>query len=343
MASGRLKSVDLLRVAAIAAVIAVHVMPFESRPDALVGTAWNLATVVNQLARFGVPCFFVLSGYFWAGKFADRRELWPPTLKMARRVLFLFVAWSAIYIVAVNPLLGFGHVTMRMRSNLESALAHPLVTLTEGTAIHLWFLATLLCCLLLAAAFIRRGWTVLLVVLAVVLYVTGLLGKAYIGSPLGLHVDFDFRHGPFFGLLFFVTGYLLHRRGARREWLVPGLVLAAMGLALQLFEVDAIHRLWNTTMMQDYVVGTYLFGVGVSMVALAVPGTRVPPVIAALGPLTLGAYVSHILFVKLLWPIDAAANGQPVVDLLHYLTVFILAFATSYLLGRWRWTRPLVT
>lgn len=343
--TGRLQAVDALRVAAILGVMVIHARTFESAASP-VGAAWDPATVLNQLVRFGVPFFFVASGYFWAGKFASGQSPWPATLPMAKRLLFLFAAWCLIYIVAVNPMSAFSQgplgPLLRIRDSLAQALAHPLDTLFVGTAIHLWFLMSLLWCVLLGAWLVGRGWTVLLVVLAAALYVIGLLGKAYAQSPLGFHINFSFRHGPFFGLLFFATGYLLQRAGPKQRWLCPGLALALAGCALHFTEVAAIHRWWGTTMMQDYVAGTYLWGLGVSMVALAWPGRGTWPLVSTLGPLTLGAYASHLLFVYLLWGMRRAWPG-PTGDLLHLAAVFVLSYAASYVLARWRWTRPLVS
>lgn len=337
---------DLLRVVALAAVVAIHSMPFESS-TARIGPDWNLATVVNQLCRFAVPYFFVISGFFWAGKIEKQQGVWPPTLKTARRILFLFAAWSVIYVLVVNPVAELAHgpfgPLLRMWSNLKSALYHPVDTLFEGTAIHLWFLMALLWCLFLGAALVSCGLTALLVPLGIALYAIGLLGKPYADSPFGIQVDFNFRNGPFFGLLFFVTGFVLHKRGPRESWFYLGWLLVGIGGALHFAELWAIHRWWGTTLMQDYLIGTYFAGLGVSMVALARPGGKALPLVSLLGPLALGAYVSHYVFIKLLWTIHVASGGRPVVDVLHFLAVFILSFATSYGLSRWRWTRALVT
>ena len=66
------------------------------------------------------------------------------------------------------------------------------------------------------------------------------------GHPAGLHVTFNFRDGPFFSLIFFVTGYFLHKR--------------------------------------DYVAGTYFFGVGVALIALSDSPWLPSPRLAAIGP-----------------------------------------------------------
>jgi surface polysaccharide O-acyltransferase-like enzyme len=56
------------------------------------GNTLDLATVINQTARFAVPCFFVISGYFWARKFKGAGDVYAPTVAMAKRIAFLFVA-----------------------------------------------------------------------------------------------------------------------------------------------------------------------------------------------------------------------------------------------------------
>ena len=68
-AAERIRSVDVFRVLAIAAVIALHTAP-HAGPDA-VGSRFDARTVWDQLERFAVPLFFMLSGYFWAGRCQD--------------------------------------------------------------------------------------------------------------------------------------------------------------------------------------------------------------------------------------------------------------------------------
>ena len=69
-AAERIQSVDVFRVLAIAAVIALHTAP-HTGPDA-VGLRVDVRTVFDQLERFAVPLFFMLSGYFWAGRCRER-------------------------------------------------------------------------------------------------------------------------------------------------------------------------------------------------------------------------------------------------------------------------------
>ncbi|MGB9110577.1 MAG: acyltransferase family protein, partial [Telluria sp.] len=91
----RLQAVDVFRVLAILAVIALHTAAHEG-PGA-VGTAFDAATFFNQVERFAVPLFFILSGYFWSAKCHARADYLPCSLALARRVLLLFLIWCAVY------------------------------------------------------------------------------------------------------------------------------------------------------------------------------------------------------------------------------------------------------
>src|SRR5690349_5639035 len=90
-AMSRIQTVDVFRVLAILAVIALHLARHDG-PGA-VGTAFDPATFMNLVERFAVPMFFILSGYFWAEKCRARLDYWGCSLALGRRVLLLFAAW----------------------------------------------------------------------------------------------------------------------------------------------------------------------------------------------------------------------------------------------------------
>lgn len=341
----RLQSVDVLRTVAILAVIVIHTTPFE-RPTSPLGSTLDLATVVNQAMRFAVPLFFILSGYFWAGKFDDERDLYEPTAKMFWRIAVIFIAWSAIYLIpsnfiyaflpgASNPLKGF-------LSNLSSAVHRPVVTALQGTKMHLWFLPALLWSIAISALLVRFRLNWLLAVLAVATYCAGIAGKAYRDTPAGLHVTFNFRDGPFFSLIFFVTGYFLHKKVRGEHWFRLGVLMAAGGAALHFAEIFVVHKYWGTTMQQDYVVGTYFFGVGMALIALSDAPWLQSQGLAAIGPYVLGIYASHFMFYEMLFPLDRRFVGSPTWDILYIVIVFFVAYAVSWALAKNRLTRRLV-
>jgi surface polysaccharide O-acyltransferase-like enzyme len=341
----RIQSVDVMRVVAIIAVISIHTVPFADQSH-LVGRQWNAATVVNQLARFAVPFFFIVSGYLWAQKFEDERDVYAPTVKMAKRILTLLVAWSLIYLLPTNLVSSFelGRFGLLKQSywKVVTMVTRPFDTVMQGTQIHLWFLPGLLCGLVITAFLIRHRQQRLLVVLAIALYLVGLAGKAYGDTPLGFHSAFNFRNGPFFSMIFFVTGYFLAQRQAKPVWLPIGILIAVFGILLHFTELFILHSNWGISMSQDYVLGTYFYGLGMAMIALS--GSRYLSLerAALIGPLVLGIYASHMVFLDLLSPIAERFAGSAVWSVTYIVAVLVLSYALVRILARFAVTRRFV-
>lgn len=353
----RAASVDAVRVAAIAAVIAIHTTPFEhaGRP---IGAELDLATVLNQATRFAVPFFLAVAGFFWARKVAEAGDVRAPTRTLVRRALLVWMGWWLIYLLPWNLVdaLALGPLgpLKVVWWNLALAARRPAIALLEGTSPHLWFLVALAGAGALSALFLQGGARRSLAGFAAALYLVGLAGQAYPHAPFGFHLDPDLRNGHLFALAFFVTGVELHRRGPRAGWLPIGAALAAAGLALHLGESWVAHALWGEPLQRDYMAGTYFYGTGVAMMALsglsrAAPSSSVEPAaaqrwraLAALGPAVLGIYASHMVFVSLLKPLDRRLTGAAWWEVAYVAAVFVLAWCTSHALARYRATRPLV-
>jgi surface polysaccharide O-acyltransferase-like enzyme len=328
----RIQSVDVFRVLAIAAVIALHTAP-HTGSDA-VGLRFDVRTLCDQLERFAVPLFFMLSGYFWAGRCQDRAACWKTGIALARRVLVLFVAWSAIYFLITVATAGWDAAT-RPLPGLPTLLL-------QGTKVHLWFLPALASAALVSGALLARGRERTLLMLAIALYAAGLAGKAYADTPIGFHTHVNMRNGLCFSLIMFATGIRLRRVGPRPSWRRLGPALALGGLALQVTEVAWLHARWGTNMAQDFVLGTYFYGLGMTMLALSDPAPLRVSRLAGLGPLVLGIYASHFLFVDLLARPDSPLRAVPGWDIIVVALVFALSLALTGLLWRFAPTRRFV-
>jgi surface polysaccharide O-acyltransferase-like enzyme len=82
----RIESIDAMRVLAMLAVIQIH-STWYSKVNV---TSLDLATIADQLARFAVPFFFVISGYLWASRASVTGDYWPRSVVTSRRVLIIF-------------------------------------------------------------------------------------------------------------------------------------------------------------------------------------------------------------------------------------------------------------
>jgi surface polysaccharide O-acyltransferase-like enzyme len=327
-------------VLGILAVIGLHVA--QQRDPAGLGARLDGAVLLDQLERFAVPMFFALSGYLWAAKCADPRAAWPAALALARRVMLLFACWCLVYALAE---LGYAWARTDALAPALRAVVHrhsgPLTLLLQGTKVHLWFLPALASAALIAGACLARGHWRLLAVLAATLFLAGLAGKAY-APALGFTPRFNFRNGPFFSLALFAAGAGLSRARPAPSWWWRGLLLAAAGFALQLAEALWLQRRFGASLVHDYVAGTFLYGLGASMIALSNARLLRAPALAASGPLVLGVYASHYLFIDLLYPLHLRLHALPGWEALYVALVFAAALALSLLLARFDATRRLV-
>jgi surface polysaccharide O-acyltransferase-like enzyme len=339
----RIQSVDVFRAVAIIAIIAIHTTPF-SHQYSPIGFALDLATIVNQISRFAVPLFFILSGYFWATKFKDDQALFEVSIKMAVRLYALFLAWSIIYLIPFDNLLVPSKevIVNLIYSKISMLWNNPVGAFFNGTKWHLWFLNALLCALLITATLVRLNLKYTLALVAIVLYLIGLAGKAYSDTTIGFHSPYNLRNGPFFSTIFFVTGYFLQRKYQSRHWFLTGCITAILGILMHFTELTVLNKMWGISMKQDYVLGTYFLGLGVALIALSNKKWLRSTKLANIGKRTLGIYASHFIFVDIFMPIEQHYAGTLAWDLIYVLVVFVFSYLLTSGFSKFAVTRKLV-
>ena len=138
----RYPEMDGLRAAAALAVVVIHTSAGGTSP---------LLFACNQLARFAVPLFLMLSGFGHAGQPPAAGKRWADCRRRLGRILPAYFVWSAVYL-AVDAAFGKPH-------------AHPLRDLLlGGSYIHLYYLFVLTQFVLLSAWLIdavrrKPAWT----------------------------------------------------------------------------------------------------------------------------------------------------------------------------------------
>jgi surface polysaccharide O-acyltransferase-like enzyme len=303
----RIESVDSVRLLAIISVIAIHTEPFFYQT---LGSKvyFHLEVVINQFARFAVPFFFVISGYFWGLKIRSGKHLLVATNKMGFRIICIFLVWSLIYLLPYNLSIiyeiGILSAMEVACSNLLVLLREPGVMLLEGTKGHLWFLVGLLFALYISFLFVNRNAEKLLLVFSVFLYIAGVLLKSYSDSPVGYSVDFNTRNGPFFSTLLFSSGYFISRYRPNLSWFNYGLITFVFGVLLHFTEIYMLNKFYGTSTVQDYVFGTYLMGFGAAVLSLSNHSLLRVKALSRFGQMVLGVYAVHIIFVDIARPID---------------------------------------
>lgn len=343
----RIGSVDVFRLIAVIAVITMHMLSF--RADISIENeeyCRYFYVIINQFLRFAVPFFFVISGYFWGAKIRNSGCLLEYSLNMAKRISYIFVAWCIIYLLPFNlgALYSLGMLGPIKKSYWRfcDLIQQPVaLLLLQGTEYHLWFLPAILFALSISVVFVYKKQIKSLVLFSMILYVFGVLAKSYANTPIGIHMEFNTRNGPFFSTFLFVTGYLMSGINANTRWLVYGFIIFCAGTCLHFLEIYMLWTVFGISPIQDFVIGTYFMGVGVAMVALSDHSVLKSHLFSKVGRLTLGIYAVHAIFVSWLRPIYKITDSV-LWEIGSVAVVFVLSVISSILLSKSKITRKLV-
>jgi len=341
----RIVSVDVFKLLAITAVIAIHTEPFRGSASGESNLYQYLGVLINQLSRFAVPFFFVISGYFWGTKIKGSVSVASVSISIAKRICLIFAAWSVIYALPYNISSIFEHGLLGSITvaycNLINLSKDPVTLMMQGTKVHLWFLIALLFSLGISSLLVEKEKQNTLIAISVMLYLIGLLARAYSDTPLGIHINFNTRNGPFFGTIFFVSGYFLANRTPEPGWFSKGVTLLGVGWIFHFSELYVLCKLFGTNPYQDYVIGTYLMGIGAAMVSLSNNALFRNDTLGDVGKLTLGIYGIHFVFVDILRPLDILISAWP--WKIGYIVLVLLFSAVSVMiLSKSKYTRSII-
>ena len=335
-------TIDLFRAIAIFGVIVVHTSPVT--PTLFGGAADRLANLmIAGAGRLAVPFFFVVSGYVFGRKIRDGAPPLPLFARYAKRLLRIWMLWSLIYLLIPLRLDQWQHQGWwpAVVQQFRHMAAHPLLIVFVGGKGHLWFLIALVMALAIAAVCERLRARPLFCALAILLYACGLATGLYANTPMGFHIPFDSRNGPFMSALLVACGYrIAGYRGRIDPRIAPALAAVGLiGFEAELHWVPQFSSAWPPII--DYGLFTPLFGIGALLVGLAVPrlGGRWWPRIGA--GYVLGIYVCHDLFVEPAWMLHAWFHSY-LWEFLFPVVVFVLALGLTALLARERHLRLLV-
>lgn len=336
-------SVDLFRFIAIIGVIAIHSAPF-SLPSYAEQNNYKYAYVlINQMARFAVPFFFIISGFFWGVKIRKEQSVSDIAMPTIKKITFLFVIWSLIYLFPFNFYgMSIQAIYLSLYENIMMAFNHPLNILLHGTSGHLWFLSGLVFCLIVSSLFAYFKCFKLLIFISLLLYTIGVVIRVYYASIEGLSESISIPNIPFFTLIFFVSGYCLSGIKATYTWAVYGVVLAILGAAVHFYEVYWLWSVYDVNPgAHSFVFGTYFFGLGIALIALSNHPLLQVKLLGKLGGFTLGIYVIHMIFIDLLKPLDHYFNGVWW-ELSYTFVIYLLSLLSILYLNRFTWGKKIL-
>lgn len=339
MSTSRISSLELGRLLAIFAVVTIHAGPL--RGELYSENINTLSDVINQVCRFAVPFFFVLTGFFVQPKLTQAPK--ETFLGYAKPLMVIWLAWSAIYLALPFRFdLVFTEGYLAERSGYwDYLLQTPLNTLFEGGLVHLWYIPGLLYALGILALLIGKGQQSLIVPLALGLYVWGLGAGSYQPVMEGTAPIFT-RNGPFFSLLMVTAGFELRRRNITFSNSMSWMMFVG-GTVLILAEGTLLGRydIWMAN--HDFLLGTPLIAIGLFSLLKNHPQLGNKPLVHALSKRVLGVYVAHFVPLIILFNLFGIYGIEGLTkDLLVAPLTLLLSFALVFGLEKLPFTRFLV-
>lgn len=333
---------DIAKFVSAFLVICVHTAPLKD-----INADANFF-LVQILARLAVPLFFVISGFLFFSKLDTARE-WNDYENKARLKHYLF-RLGKLYLIWTILYLPFSFLLLRgERFSAEALLGYARDFFFNGSYYHLWFLPALM--LAVCVVYFLRSHTSMKLTMSIafVLYLIGMAGNVY--APLlekipGVSAVFQqytevfttTRNGLFFGVMYVALGsYFAKRRlEVTHSHLAPALGLL---VSFALLCVEAI-LLRQTKLMQD-MTSMYLClipTVSFLFVLLLQIELRPRPLYRMMRVLSLLLYVSHIMFVVVLFALFPAWNTL-YIYLLSTLAALLFSLAVALLSEKWKLLR----
>lgn len=334
---------DVLRIAAILGVVAIHVFGLILAREDLRGTqTWHFGVVLDYATRWCVPMFVMISGALLLSPRAHAGGPAPFLRKRVVRLVPALVFWHLVYLVLVRKYL--------MGQDLEaSVVALNLIDAKVYTALYfLWLILGLYVVAPVLAAFLagggqRRATVTAVAALAWTVAVSALPSvTTMLGGPRPRPEGALTMWLPYVGL--FLAGYAWRQaRATGLRWLWTGLVATLLLVEVVWQYESAPDPRWlqallplGYTGLPIVLASICLFVCGIDLMARLSPPPGAVRVVRSLSEATFGVFLCHLVVVALMrrwWP-DWYADPSPVAKTQMYVAVLAAAFAISLLARR---------
>lgn len=364
-------AIDYFKFWAIFFIVCIHTKPF--RGTMVLGVEGeDIHFLINTFARFGVPFFFIVSGFLFGQKLlttGNRKEYFT---RYFSKIVKLFVYWYLFYVLyglvlRIVSALGEGlSIEAAILPYLNSfiGLNELVFFIAYGDgggpgSYHLWYLPALLWSILTVFVFSTYNKLNVLLGISIVLHVIGLFGQTYSGI-----VDWEFfnstvisRGAVFFGLFYTTLGCWI---AFHYDWIRGKVDQVHSSVFILLFAIFSVTQIGERTVATmywseeikgvDFFLSTIFLTVSLFLFVIKNGHIGKGSLLSKVGKNAVGIYVAHTLFVDLTFMMldsyDVALRETvvfhllftPIVVVLAYLFYSLLQFIKREIKARYRGT-----
>jgi len=288
-------------------------------------------SVIACIARFGIPIFFMVSGYYTYKE--NKSDYTKVLIKKIIHILKLILIATVVYILwqwIAEPLIKNGHIP-NILNNIERSvhslnIFNILVLNINPFCGILWFLNALLYCYLIWFIIAKIEDKRVVYILATIILFVGIFTRALIQYnhtiPEEVNINY-FRNWLFMGLPFFTIGYCIHyyQDIIIKVFKPKHLIVAAIvGMVMSFAERLAVPL--------EVFVGTVIVSVALFIFAIEKPDLLKIPVINKVGEsFCFFIYIVHIIVRDIVLVIyDRVGISNKVVLWIMPIIVFTLCY-----------------
>ncbi len=311
-------TLDILKLIASYAVVLIHV--------SLGGAVGN---AVNGMARFAVPLFFAISGFYSYG--ITRAQARSRTFKILRLALFTTLLYTAVDIIDAafsDGLAGVGNYLLTWVN--PSELLQLIFFNRPITSVHLWYLYALAYVYAIYCFLLRRGISLKrLTTVAAICLGVGLIfseGLSFCGILLERMI---YRNFLFMGLPFFTVG-LLAAKHRDRITTIPKYVI------ILIIAVGAVESALSALLFElsEIYIGSLMILGGLIAFFIKQEERRYPKYLTTIAQASKYVYILHLLISEKLYVLYSLLPEwlpQALFNTLHPFTVCAVSTAVGYL------------
>ncbi len=318
MAEKNYSYIDFIRVFSIIMVITLHCICDYYANTANAGRAlWYTLGYVNELARVGVPLFFMISGFLLLSR--DITNVWEFYKKRILKVGIPFIIYDILYYVYMSAASGKTITVQRFFAEL----------LNSGSAYHLWFVYSIIFIYLLMP-FLQMivkscSRKMLMLFFVLTIFQTGI--RPFINTAFGGSVYIFLTDDGFVGYIgYVILGYILGTydfgKGARRAIMA---LSALFFILTPIISMSSAARTGEFLFIGGYSINHYIEAAGV-FIWCKTHFRKSNRLVSYLSGASFGAYLIHVLVLEIIKPVSLPL--PPSVVMLIWLAVtLVLSFA----------------
>lgn len=221
--SSSLATIDLAKFIFSFLVVAIHTLPLYQ-----VSLLAN-SILVQYIARYAVPFFFITSGYFIAQKQTDSFNF-KSIFNQLKSLLIIYALWSCIYFPFQSRNV---YQNLFKTINLDAIQEYFFRATYIGSYFHLWYFVALIQAIILYRFLIQYLKIKTLIRIFTFIYLFGLLGDGYYYLNSYLHTS---------EIILFIREHL----GGTRNGFFMGTIFVMIGAKIATIEISKINttKLW---------------------------------------------------------------------------------------------------